>query len=185
MIAEVDSLKTALLVIDIQQALVDGHPAQEDTFLLNVKLLIDAARAGKTEVVYVRHDGGVGDELEANTFGWQLHRSLKPLSGERIFDKHFSSAFRETGLADYFTAHGVKRLVICGMQTEYCIDTSVKTAFERGFTVVVPAGATSTYANPFLSGEKLISYYEHMIWHEPLAKVVSVEQAQKLLNPAN
>ena len=176
-------LKTALLVIDIQQALVNGHPAQEDTFLLNVKLLIDAAHAGKTEVVYVRHDGGAGDELEANTHGWQLHRSLKPLSSERIFDKHFSSAFRETGLADYFTAHGVERLVICGMQTEYCIDTSVKTAFERGFIVVVPAGATSTYANPFLSGEKLISYYEHMIWHEPLAKVIPIEQAQKLLNP--
>lgn len=170
-------MKTALLVIDIQQALTNEHPTNADAFLLNVKMLIDAAHEGGKEVVYVRHDGGAGDPLEANTPGWQLDRSLKPLQSEKIFEKHFGSAFKETGLAEYLRQRQIERLVLCGMQTEYCIDTSVKAAFEHGFSVVVPAGSTTTFPNPFLTGEKLISYYEHMIWQEPLAKVLPLDQA--------
>ena len=174
-------MKTALLVIDIQQALVDAHPAQEDTFLLNIDFLIRAAHDAGKEVIYVRHDGGAGSELEAESPGWQLNRSLSPKEEERIFDKHFSSAFRDTGLEDYLHSRKIQRLVLCGMQTEYCIDTTIKAAFEHKFTVIVPSGATTTYANPFLSGEKLVSYYEHMIWHEPLALVMPMDQSLNLL----
>jgi nicotinamidase-related amidase len=176
-------MKTVLLVIDVQQALVDDSPANKDTFLVNLKLLIDAAHDGGTEVVYVRHDGGEGDVLAYGEPGWQLERSLQPRADERIFDKRFGSAFLKTGLHAYLSDKGVTNLVICGMQTEYCIDTSVKTAFEHGYEIVVPAGGTTTYANPFLSGEKLIYYYERMIWHEPLARVLPMEDAIRLLKP--
>jgi nicotinamidase-related amidase len=175
-------MKTALLVIDVQQALIDDHPAHMDEFMLNLKMLIDAAHMGGTEVIYVRHDGGEGDVLASGSSGWQLEKSLAPRENERIFDKRFSSSFRETGLNDYLTEQSITRLVICGMQTEYCVDTSVKVAFEHGYDVVIPSSATTTYANPFLSGEKLIAYYEHMIWHEPLAKVVPMEEALTLLS---
>jgi len=174
-------MKTALLVIDVQQALIDERPARTDEFLLNLRLLIDAAHAGGTEVVYVRHDGGEGDVLAYGSAGWQLERSLAPREEERVFDKRFGSAFQETGLHAYLTGRGVSRLVICGMQTEYCIDTSVKAAFEHGYGAVIPAGATTTFSNPFLSGEKLIAYYERMIWTEPLARVVPMEEALRLL----
>lgn len=174
-------MKTALLVIDVQQALVDDQPVNQDAFLVNLKLLIDAAHEGGTEVIYVRHDGGEGDVLASGNPGWQLEKSLTPRSDERVFDKRFGSAFLKTGLSEYLSSKGITNLVICGMQTEYCIDTSVKTAFEHGFTVVVPSGATTTYASPFLSGEKLIYFYERMIWHEPLARVAPLEAAIQML----
>ena len=174
-------MKTALLVIDVQQALIDDQPARKDEFLLNLSLLIDAAHKNQTEVIYVRHDGGQGDPLAAGEPGWQLERSLKPREHERIFDKRFSSAFRQTGLHEYLSSQGITRLVVCGMQTEYCVDTSVKVAFEHGYEVLIPSGATTTYTNPFLSGDKLIHYYERMIWHEPLAKVVDMETVLSLL----
>jgi len=174
-------MKTVLLVIDVQQGLIDDQPARKDEFLLNLSLLIDAAHKSGTEVVYVRHDGGEGDSLAYGAPGWHLERSLKPRADERIFDKRFNSAFRKTGLHEYLAEQGVSRLVICGMQTEYCIDTSVKVAFEFGYEVIIPSGATTTYANPFLSGEKLVYYYERMIWHEPLARVVDMETALSLL----
>ena len=175
-------MKTALLVIDVHQAMIDDHPTRMDEFMLNLKMLIDAAHKGGNEVVYVRHDGGEGDSLAYGTSGWQMERSLIPRAEERVFDKRFNSAFRKTGLHEYLSAQDVSKLVICGMQTEYCIDTSIKVAFELGYDVVVPAGATTTYANPFLSGEKLITYYERMIWHEPLAKVIPMEDALALLS---
>ena len=175
-------MKTALLVIDVQQAMIDDHPARMDEFMLNLKLLIDTAHKGGTEVIYVRHDGGEGDILAYGTSGWQLEKSLQPQANERVFDKRFGSAFHQTGLRDYLVERDISRLVVCGMQTEYCIDTSVKVAFEFGYDVVIPAGATTTYANPFLSGEKLITYYERMIWHEPLARVVPMEDALGILS---
>ena len=175
-------MQTALLVIDVQQAMIDEHPARMDEFMLNLKFLIDAAHKSGTEVIYVRHDGGEGDVLALGTSGWQLEKSLAPRTGERVFEKRFGSAFRQTGLRDYLVDREISRLVICGMQTEYCIDTSVKVAFEFGYDVVIPAGATTTYANPFLSGEKLITYYERMIWNEPLARVVPIEEALDILS---
>lgn len=174
-------MKTALLVIDVQQALIDDQPARKDEFLLNLSLLIDAAHKNQTEVIYVRHDGGQGDPLAAGEPSWQLERSLRPREHERIFDKRFSSAFRQTGLHEYLSSQGITRLVVCGMQTEYCVDTSVKVAFEHGYEVLIPSGATTTYTNPFLSGDKLIHYYERMIWHKPLAKVVDVETVLSLM----
>lgn len=175
-------MKTALLVIDVQQAMIDEHPARMDEFMLNLKLLIDTAHQGGTEVIYVRHDGGEGDVLAYGTSGWQLEKSLHPRAEERVFDKRFGSAFRQTGLREYLVEREISRLVVCGMQAEYCIDTSVKVAFEFGYDVVIPAGGTTTYANPFLSGDKLINYYERMIWYEPLARVVPMEEALGILS---
>jgi nicotinamidase-related amidase len=161
--------------------MIDEHPASMDAFMLNLKMLIDTAHKNNTEVIYVRHDGGEGDVLAFGTPGWQLEKSLIPRADERVFDKRFGSAFRQTGLQDYLTSQGISRLVICGMQTEYCIDTSVKVAFEHGYEVIIPAGSTTTYANPFLSGEKLVYYYERMIWNDPLARVVDMEEALSFL----
>ena len=175
-------MKTALLVIDVQQAMIDDHPTRMDEFMLNLKLLIDAAHKSDTEVIYVRHDGGEDDPLAFGSAGWQLEKSLVPRVEERIFDKRFNSAFKGTGLSEYLSAQGISRLLVCGMQTEYCIDTSVKVGFELGYEIVVPAGANTTFANPFLSGEKLITYYERMIWHKPLAQVVSMEDVLALLS---
>ncbi len=174
-------MKTALLVIDIQQALIDEHPANEELFLKRVDELIQAAHASGKEVIYVRHDGGAGDLLEQGSPGWRLNRSLSPSVQERIFEKRYPSSFKDTGLKDYLLERGIQRLVICGMQTEYCIDSSVKAAFEHGFSVVIPSGATTTYSNPFLSGEQMISYYETMIWQLPIAEVVSMQNALEIL----
>ena len=171
----------ALIVIDVQKALVDAHPWQESTVLNNINRLIAGCRAAGIPVVFVQHDEDEG-ELVRGSEGWQITPQLEPFATDKRIEKRFGSAFRQTGLRDYLESRGVERLVICGMQTEYCIDTSIKVAFEFGYEVVVPAGATTTYANPFLSGEKLISYYEHMIWHEPLARVIPVEDALALLS---
>ena len=175
-------MKTALLVIDIQQAMIDEHPASEETFLSNVAALISAAHASDKEVVYVQHDGGPNDPLEKGTPGWQLYRSLQPTPSERVFDKQYPSSFKDTGLREYLTQRGIERVMICGMQTEHCIDSSIKAAFEHGFTVLVPSGATATYDNPFLSGERMAFYYEKMIWHPPVADVLSMQQALDILN---
>ena len=174
-------MKTVLLVVDVQQALVDEGPAHKDEFLLNLNLLISTAHDYGVEAIYVRHDGGEGDVLAMDTEGWQLHSSLVPRVDEKIVDKRYSSAFRKTDLREYLDGKGVKRIILCGMQTEYCIDTTCKVAFEYGYDVIIPSGGTTTYTNPLLSGEKLVVYYERLIWNEPLATVKPMEEVLELL----
>ena len=133
-----ERLFDALIVIDVQQALVDGHPSKEDSFLVAVGAMIDACRRAGVPVLYVCHDGGAGDELERGTDGWRVHCAVAPQAGEIVVDKRFNSAFRQTGLHETLQSLGAKRIVMCGMQTEFCFDVSVKVAFELGYDVTVP-----------------------------------------------
>src|SRR5262247_448304 len=73
-------MKTALLVIDVQVGIIDHFQAyNKDRVLANINDLITKARAAKIPVIYVRHDGGKGDPLEANTEGWQIHQRIAPV----------------------------------------------------------------------------------------------------------
>jgi nicotinamidase-related amidase len=170
-------MKTALLIVDVQRALIDGHPYDEANFLERLKKLIGAARNNGADVVYVRHNGGKGSPLAYGEPGFEIHPAIAPMRGEMVFDKKYNSAFKETELAKHLNARGIERLVLAGMQTEYCIDATCKSAFERGYSVVIPEGGSTTYDNPFFTAEKLIKFYEKMIWNRNFAGVAALEDA--------
>ena len=144
-----ERLFDALIVIDVQQALVDGHPSKEDSFLVAVGAMIDACRRAGVPVLYVCHDGGAGDELERG--------------------------FRQTGLHETLQSLGAKRIVMCGMQTEFCFDVSVKVAFELGYDVTVPREAVTTFDSGFAPGEVLTAYFEDRIWDGRYARVLDTD----------
>lgn len=161
----------ALIVIDVQTALVEAHPSDEERFIASVGALIEACRCNGVPVVYVLHDGGAGDELERGTDGWQAYAAIAPQGGEPCVGKRFNSAFRRTGLHEMLRSLGAKRLVMCGMQTEFCFDASVKAAFELGFEVTVPREAVTTFDSEFATGDALTAYFEDRIWDGRFAQV--------------
>lgn len=161
----------ALIVIDVQTALVEAHPSDEECFIASVGALVEACRCNGVPVVYVLHDGGAGDELERGTDGWQAYAAVAPQGGEPCVGKRFNSAFRRTGLHEMLRSLGAKRLVMCGMQTEFCFDASVKVAFELGFEVTVPREAVTTFDSEFATGEALTAYFEDRIWDGRFAQV--------------
>lgn len=171
----------ALVVIDVQQALVDAHPASEERFVAAVGALVEAFRGDGVPVLYVRHDGGTGDELERGSDGWHVHRAVRPLGGETVVDKRFNSAFRQTELHAVLQSLGAKRLVMCGMQTEFCFDASVKVAFELGYEVTVPREAVTTFDSDFATGSALTAYFEDKIWDGRYARVESVAELLRAL----
>lgn len=57
----------------------------------------------------------------------------------------------------------VKTLEICGAQTEFCVDTTIKVAHSFGYTINMFHDSTTTHDNQFLTAKELISFYE-MIW---------------------
>ena len=166
----------ALIIIDMQTALVQEHPYNEERVIENIKALLALFREKKIPVIYIRHDGGKGDELEKGTKGWEIYSEIKLLEGEKIFDKNYNSAFCKTGLHEYLQEIGAKHIVMCGMQTEYCFDVSCKVAFEYGYQVTIAKDTTTTFDNAFATGETLAKYYEDKIWNNRYAQVVSIEE---------
>lgn len=173
--------KTALLVVDMQTALVQTHPYNEENLVNTIQQLIGICRMKNIEVIYVRHDGGAGSELERNTDGWQIYHEIQPQNEEVIFEKKYNSAFKDTGLNKYLDSKGIKNLILVGMQTEYCIDCTCKVAFEYGYNVMIPKQATSTYDNPYLTGKDICAFYADKIWNNRYAKVMSKEELQGVL----
>lgn len=170
-----------LLVVDVQTALVNEHPHNEEKVIANIKRLITAARQSNTEVLYVRHDDGVGEALEYGTDGWQIYHEIAPLEGEKIFEKKYNSSFLKTGLKEYLESKKVETIFLMGMQTEYCIDATLKSAFDNGYKIMIPEQTNTTFDNEYLSGEKLYEFYNYKIWNHRFAKVLSLEEASKLL----
>lgn len=168
----------AIIVIDMQTSLVEGNPYHRDILIENIRSLIDMGRKKNMAVIYIRHHGK-SSGLVKNSDGWQIYKALTPQNDEKIFDKQYNSAFKNTRLKQYLEEKKIKNLILVGMQTEYCIDVTCKVAFEYGFKIVIPEDAISTYDNSWLSGKQLNEYYTQRIWNHCFANVLSTQEILK------
>lgn len=171
----------ALIIVDMQTALVEAEPFNRVNVIENMKVLLDSCRKKGIPVIYIQHDGGMGDELEHGTVGWTIYKEIAPLPDEKIFEKQYNSAFRKTGLHEYLQEEGIKKIILCGMQTEYCLDVTCKVAFEYEYEVTIPQSTTTTFDNAFASGKDLAEYYENKIWNNRYAQVVRIDEIKGLL----
>lgn len=167
--------KTALLVVDVQNALVLGEPYNRENVISNIKKLVQTSRDNEVEVIYIQHSDEIGGELEENCDGWQIYKEVAPISGEKIINKNYNSAFKGTTLKEYLDSRGINKLIITGMQTEYCIDTTVKVAFEYGFEIIVPEETNTTFNNGNMLAKDLYEYYNFNIFKNRFASVESMD----------
>ncbi|WP_034439975.1 cysteine hydrolase family protein [Clostridium ihumii] len=165
-----------LLIVDTQKLIVNEKLYEFDRFVSNVKELINKARTNRIEVIYVRHDDGQDSELTKGNIGFEIYEEFKPINGERIFDKNVNSAFKGTGLLEYLINKGEKDIIIAGLQTDYCIDATIKCGFEHGFNIIVPEYANTTVNNKFMSSEQSYRYYNEFIWNGRYAKCISIDE---------
>ncbi|MFB6466796.1 cysteine hydrolase family protein [Cytobacillus sp. Hz8] len=172
---------SALLVVDVQTALIKEHPYNEEKVIGNIKRLISVARDSNKEVIYVRHDDGIGEELEYGNDGWQVYSEIAPNKNEKVFEKKYNSAFFKTGLNEYLETKKIDTIILTGLQTEYCIDATLKSAFDNGYKVIIPEQTNTTFDNEYLSGQKLYEFYNYKIWNNRFAKVISVDEVSKVL----
>jgi nicotinamidase-related amidase len=170
-----------LMVVDVHNALLKDHPYNEQKVIENIKKLISTARDNKKEVIYVRHDDGKGTGLEKGTDGWQIYNDIAPNDNEFIVEKQYNSAFHKTGLREYLESKQIDTIILVGLQTEYCIDATLKSAFDYGYKIIIPKETNTTFDNEYLSGEKLYEFYNYKIWNKRFASVFSMDDVIKNL----
>lgn len=74
-----------------------------------------------------------------------------------------------------------QKVMIVGLQTNFCIDASVKSAFERGYRVIIPKGTNSTFDNDYMDGETTYKYYNEMMRPKRFADCISLEEAIEMM----
>ena len=156
---------TALLVIDMQACnFEDAAPVYGGSDLLTkISGLITRARAAGVPVVYVQHCGPDGAIDQPGTPGWEIHPAIVPIKGEVVVQKRHPDAFQETNLQRQLEAKGIERLIITGIQTEYCVDTTCRRAYSLGYDVTLVKDAHSTWDTDHITAPQTIAHHNDVL----------------------
>lgn len=142
-------MKTALVIVDIQNDYFPGGKnelAGPVAAAANARRLLDAFRENELPIFHVRHESirpGATFFLPG-TPGAQIYDLVKPREGENVVTKHFPNSFRDTDLLPMLRKLEVGRMVVCGMMTHMCIDTTVRAAYDHSFEVLLAYDACAT-----------------------------------------
>jgi nicotinamidase-related amidase len=135
-----DRPNTALLVIDVQNAVVDGSHRRNEV-VAAIAVLVAKARAQGAPVVWVQHSS---EEMPQGSDGWQFVSELSREEHEPLVPKRYPDAFEETDLAAVLAEHRVGRVVISGAQTDECIRSTLHGAVVRGYDATLVSDAHTT-----------------------------------------
>ncbi|RZL65992.1 MAG: isochorismatase family protein [Variovorax sp.] len=151
---------TALLVIDVQRALCEGPSAafDADAVIARIQALAARARAAGAPVIFVQHEGHNG-YLEQGADGWQLPAALGAQATDLRVRKTTPDSFHRTELQSLLERLGIRALVVCGMHTEFCVDTTTRRALALGYPVVLAADAHTTDGNAHLTPRQVIDHH--------------------------
>jgi nicotinamidase-related amidase len=145
-------MTNALIVIDVQESFRQRplwQAVSNPEIVTRVQWLVDAARAAGDAVVWVLHtepgSGGVFDPASEHV---RLMDGLAPAPGEPVLSKTSRNAFTTTNLQQLLTERGIRDLVICGIQTEQCCETTARLAADFGYDVTFVTDATATFPIP-------------------------------------
>ncbi|TDD46639.1 isochorismatase family protein [Kribbella antibiotica] len=144
--------RTALLVVDVQESFrvrpswqLVNHPDIAD----RVGRLVVAARAAGDLVVWVLHtEPGTGTTFDPATGHVRLIEGLEPIEGEPLIAKTAHNAFTTTNLQQLLVQHGVDHVVVSGIRTEQCCETTTRVASDLGYDVSFVTEATATMPLP-------------------------------------
>ena len=130
---KVDTLPTALLIIDIQDFYFPGGRAplvNPEAASEKAAAVLQLFRSQNLPVIHIQHTGGA-----------PIHKNVAPLPGEKVITKKEANGFNGTDLLNYLMTLKVKRLVICGMQTQMCVEATTRAAYDYGFKCIVAQDA--------------------------------------------
>ncbi|MBF0105124.1 MAG: cysteine hydrolase [Deltaproteobacteria bacterium] len=185
-------MTTALLLIDIQNDYFkNGRMVLEnsDSAALNAGRLLSFFREHALPVFHVQHlslrQGATF--FIPHTSGAEFYKGVLPSEGETVVQKHFPNSFRETTLSDHLLHSKVERLVVAGMMTHMCVDTTVRAAVDLGFQCIIAHDACAT-RDLVLGDRRVVAADVQTAFMAALdgvfGKVLTVDEIILLLNDA-
>jgi nicotinamidase-related amidase len=183
-------MTSALLIIDVQNAILEGEAPPERRQVMDLALnktvarlgtLQDKARARGVPVIVVQHDDPPGSRLAIGTPGWELRPEIAPKIGEVLVSKRACDSFFDTDLDQRLRERSVGHVVIGGCMTQFCVDTTVRRAVSLGYDVTLIADGHMTADRGALTFEQIISHHNMTLdGFDAGDRVVSVRQSGEI-----
>ncbi|MDO7896080.1 cysteine hydrolase family protein [Pseudomonas citrulli] len=151
-------MSTALLIIDVQNGLCSGEETCFDIprVIRTINDLSATARAAGLPVILIQHEEAQGSLIHGSA-AWQLADGLLTAADDLRVRKTTPDAFYQTDLLSLLQARSIDRLVVCGLQTDYCVNATVRQAHALGYDLVLAADAHSTVDNGSMAAEQIIA----------------------------
>ena len=153
-------MHSAVLVIDVQQGLCEGPDAAHDCpgTIARINAVTQRARAVGIPLFFIQHESGA-DYLVHGSREWQLATGLQVQGSDRRIRKTTPDAFLRTELHGALQTLGVEDLVVCGMHTEFCVDTTTRKALALGYPVLLVSDAHTSAGNSAISPQQVIAHH--------------------------
>lgn len=153
-------MATALLIIDVQSALCSGDHAvfESQRVVDRVNQVSEKARSAGVPVILMQHESPSGS-LERGSDGWKLDSRLVVDDADLVLAKKAADAFHRTNLQAELERRGITHLIICGMQSEFCVDTTTRRALALGYPVTLVSDAHSTSDSGILTAAQISAHH--------------------------
>ena len=147
-------MKKALLIIDVQNDYFEGGRSELHNplaALANIEKTLDVFRKEKLPVIHIQH---INTRIGATFFlpdtdGVLIHKNLTPRDTEHIVIKHAPNSFLRTILLNIIRENGITELVICGMMSHMCVDTTTRACMDYDIKAILLEDACATKSLSF------------------------------------
>ncbi|MBE2978401.1 cysteine hydrolase family protein [Priestia megaterium] len=176
------SKKTALLLIDVQNIMFSykgGSLWNEQQVLKNITSLREKAHQSNVPIIYIQHTDPSSDSmLSEGKVTWEIHQDVRPLPIDTVIQKSSWDAFYQTTLHEKLQELKIGKLVIAGMQTEFCLDTTCRRAYSLGYKEnILVRDAHSTFDTAVLSASKIVEHHNNMLG----GRFVTLKQVNEII----
>ncbi|MBX2829806.1 MAG: cysteine hydrolase [Rhodospirillales bacterium] len=176
--------QTALILIDWQQGFDDfdywGNRNNPDAEINGEKLLSHWRKTGQP-IFHVKHDSTEPkSRLYPDNAGNKIKAALAPIKDEPVYGKNVNSAFIGTSFEADLRARGISKLVLCGLTTDHCVNTTTRMAGNLGFDAIIASDACATFDRHLPDGRVFKADLVHDValssLNEEFAAVKTVDQ---------
>jgi len=171
---------SAVIVIDMQRGLFDVEPSpyNTDKVIQVINNVTKKARKSKVPVLFIHHERKEG-VLEYKSEGWNLLPELYVVNGDYKVQKTTPDSFLNTKLESILKALNINNLIVCGYASEFCVDTTVRSAAALGYDVQLVGDAHTTCDKEHLIAKDIITHHNSTLSNvssfEAIIKAVSSE----------
>ena len=175
-------MRRAVLVIDVQRGLCEG---EYETFevtqtIARINQVTSKARSAGALVIIIQHESKA-EPFTYGSHGWELAPALHTVATDTPLRKTASDSFHHTELGAVLKHNAVTDLVICGMQSDFCVDTTTRRALALGYPVVLVSDGHTTTNNKHLSAAQIIEHHNQTLSNiTSFGPVVRLEKASSV-----
>lgn len=162
----------ALLIIDMQNGVCkhnDIHIENLDKCISLINSRITTYQSYNKPIIFIQHND---ETLVKETHDWKVISDITQKKSDIYIQKTHANSFFKTNLEKTLTDLNINSIELCGAQTEYCVDSTIKMAHGMGYNLQMYKGVTTTFDNDYMSAQDTINFYES-IWKNRFLKLLA------------